>query len=67
MVTQGKLFAAIESGNETQFNNLCTVPQTGMLFIANENTKIQTHYIPVCLIRYDIFHLSLIKYMINMS
>lgn len=49
---QGKLFAAIESGNETQFNNLCSVPKTGMLFIANENSKIQTHYIPVCLIIY---------------
>lgn len=45
---QGKLFAVIESGNETEFNNLCVIPQTGMLFIANENTKIQTHYIPVC-------------------
>uniref|UniRef100_A0A2S2PPP6 Nucleolar protein 10 n=1 Tax=Schizaphis graminum TaxID=13262 RepID=A0A2S2PPP6_SCHGA len=42
----GKLFAALESGNETQFNNLCVIPQTGMMFIANENTKIQTHYIP---------------------
>lgn len=41
------MFAALESGNETQFNNLCVVPHTGMLFIANENTKIQTHYIPV--------------------
>lgn len=47
---QGKLFAAIESGNETQFNNLCVIPQTGMLFIANESTKIQTHYIPVSII-----------------
>ncbi|XP_050529518.1 nucleolar protein 10 [Daktulosphaira vitifoliae] len=42
----GKLFSAIESGNDTQFNNLCVVPNTGMLFIANENSKIQTHYIP---------------------
>lgn len=49
---QGKLFAAIESGNETQFNNLCSVPKTGMLFIANENSKIQTHYIPVFILYY---------------
>jgi len=48
LIIQGKLFAALESGNDTQFNNLCVIPQTGMMFIANENTKIQTHYIPVC-------------------
>lgn len=48
LITQGKLFVAIESGNDTQFNNLCIIPQTGILFIANESTKIQTYYIPVC-------------------
>ncbi|VVC44623.1 Hypothetical protein CINCED_3A023654 [Cinara cedri] len=42
----GKLFVALESGNDTQFNNLCIIPQTGILFIANESTKIQTYYIP---------------------
>lgn len=41
---QGTLFTSIEAS--TEFNNLCTVPQTGLLFIANENTKIQTYYIP---------------------
>lgn len=25
---------------------MCVVPNTGLLFIANENTKIQTYYIP---------------------
>lgn len=49
---QGKLFSVIESGNETEFNNLCVIPETGMLFIANENTKIQTYYIPVCIVNY---------------
>lgn len=54
LVIQGKLFAALESGNDTQFNNLCVIPQTGMMFIANENTKIQTHYIPVGFLLYSL-------------
>ncbi|CAG9853709.1 unnamed protein product [Phyllotreta striolata] len=41
---QGKLFTSIESSVE--YNNLCTVPNTGLLFLANENPKIQTYYIP---------------------
>ncbi|XP_044267259.1 nucleolar protein 10 [Tribolium madens] len=40
----GKLFTSIEAS--TEFNNLCVVPKTGLFFIANENTKIQTYYIP---------------------
>lgn len=30
----------------SHFNNLCVVPETGLLFIANESPKIQTYYIP---------------------
>ncbi|KRT79133.1 hypothetical protein AMK59_6416, partial [Oryctes borbonicus] len=40
----GKLYTSIEAS--TEFNNLCIVPNTGLLFIANENTKIQSYYIP---------------------
>ncbi|KAK9888756.1 hypothetical protein WA026_000981 [Henosepilachna vigintioctopunctata] len=39
-----KQYTSIEAS--TEFNNLCIVPDTGLLFIANENTKIQTYYIP---------------------
>nr|CAD7444433.1 unnamed protein product [Timema bartmani] len=41
----GKLFTSIEA-SETKFHSLCVVPNTGMMFIANENTKILTYYIP---------------------
>nr|XP_023019501.1 nucleolar protein 10 [Leptinotarsa decemlineata] len=40
----GKAYTSIESSAD--FNNLCTVPNTGLLFIANEGAKIQTYYIP---------------------
>ncbi|RZC43106.1 nucleolar protein 10 [Asbolus verrucosus] len=40
----GKLYTSVEAS--TEFNNLCVVPNTGLFFIANENTKIQTYYIP---------------------
>lgn len=40
----GKLYTSIEA--QSDFNNLCVVPNTGMLFIANENAKMQTYYIP---------------------
>jgi ribosome biogenesis protein ENP2 len=40
----GKLYTSIEAS--TEFNNLCVVPKTGLFFIANENTKIKTYYIP---------------------
>lgn len=41
---QGKLYTSIEAEND--FNDLCIIPDTGMVLIANENTKIQTYYIP---------------------
>lgn len=40
----GKLFTSIEAS--TAFNNLCVVPNSGMLFMATENTKMQSYYIP---------------------
>ena len=40
----GKMFTSIEG--KSDFNDLCFVKNTGMLFIANENTKILTYYIP---------------------
>lgn len=40
----GKLFTSIEATSD--FNNLCYIPNSGMMFIANENTKILTYYIP---------------------
>jgi len=30
----------------TDFNDLCLVPNTGMMFMANEDKKMQTYYIP---------------------
>lgn len=44
-VMQGKLFTSVEA--TADFNGLCLVPSTGMIFAANEDTKIQTYYIPV--------------------
>ncbi|XP_023703334.1 nucleolar protein 10 isoform X2 [Cryptotermes secundus] len=40
----GKLFTSIEAAAD--FNGLCLVPNTGMIFAANEDPKIQTYYIP---------------------
>ncbi|XP_044014540.1 nucleolar protein 10 [Aphidius gifuensis] len=40
----GKIFTTIQS--EVDFNDLCIVPDTGMLFMANEAPKMQTYYIP---------------------
>ncbi|XP_015515653.1 nucleolar protein 10 [Neodiprion lecontei] len=40
----GKLYTSIEA--QADFNNMCVVPNTGMMFIANEDTKLQTYYIP---------------------
>ena len=42
---QGKAFTSVEPG--TALNDLCLVPDTGMLFLANEAPKILTYYIPV--------------------
>lgn len=41
---QGKLFTSIETS--VDFNNLCVVPNSGLFFIANENPKILTYYVP---------------------
>ncbi|XP_041358765.1 nucleolar protein 10-like isoform X2 [Gigantopelta aegis] len=40
----GKAFTAIEPG--TDLNDLCQVPSSGLLFMANEAPKIMTYYIP---------------------
>ncbi|KAG7212660.1 hypothetical protein KM043_012941 [Ampulex compressa] len=40
----GKLYTSIEA--QHAFNDMCVIPNTGMFFIANENTKMQTYYIP---------------------
>ena len=45
LMMQGKLFTSVEAAAD--FNGLCLVPNTGMVFAANEDTKIQTYYIPV--------------------
>uniref|UniRef100_A0A1B6EAU7 Uncharacterized protein n=1 Tax=Clastoptera arizonana TaxID=38151 RepID=A0A1B6EAU7_9HEMI len=42
----GKLFTSIEAGGSTQFNNLCSVPNSGLMFIANESNKLHSYYIP---------------------
>lgn len=41
---QGKIYTSVEAS--TEFNNLCTIANSGLFFLANENTKIQTYYIP---------------------
>ncbi|XP_044727447.1 nucleolar protein 10 [Chrysoperla carnea] len=40
----GKIFTSIEAS--TEFNDLCVVPNSGMMFMATENTKMQSYYIP---------------------
>ncbi|KAH0946862.1 hypothetical protein HN011_009455 [Eciton burchellii] len=40
----GKLYTSIEAQHD--FNDLCVIPNTGMLLMANETTKMQTYYIP---------------------
>ncbi|XP_047370643.1 nucleolar protein 10 isoform X2 [Vespa velutina] len=40
----GKLYTSIEA--ENYFNDLCVIPNSGMVLIANENNKMQTYYIP---------------------
>lgn len=42
--TTGKQMAYIES--TANFNDFCTVPNTGMFFFAQEDVKMQTFYIP---------------------
>lgn len=45
VILQGKPFTSIEPG--VGLNDLCIVPDTGLLFMANEAPKMQTYYIPV--------------------
>ncbi|ENN72903.1 hypothetical protein HUJ04_003214 [Dendroctonus ponderosae] len=40
----GKLYTSIDSS--IGFNNLCIVPNSGLFFMAQESTKIQTYFIP---------------------
>uniref|UniRef100_A0A146LVV4 Nucleolar protein 10 n=2 Tax=Lygus hesperus TaxID=30085 RepID=A0A146LVV4_LYGHE len=42
----GKIFTSIEAGQDTMFNSLCHVPNSGLIFMANESPKIQAYYIP---------------------
>jgi len=42
----GEAFTSVEG--ESQLNDLCLIPNTGMFFIANEDKKILSYYIPVC-------------------
>ena len=42
---QGKPYTSIEPG--TELNDVCIVPDTGLLFMANEAPKMLTYYIPV--------------------
>ncbi|BES94766.1 Nucleolar protein [Nesidiocoris tenuis] len=42
----GKIFTTIEAGNDTMFNSLCHVPNSGLIFMANEAPKIRAYYIP---------------------
>lgn len=38
------MYTSIEAQHD--FNDMCVIPNTGMVLIANENTKMQTFYIP---------------------
>ncbi|ODN02846.1 Nucleolar protein 10 [Orchesella cincta] len=40
----GEPFTSVEG--EAKFNDICVVPNTGMFFLANEDKKMQTYYIP---------------------
>lgn len=40
----GKAYTSIESDNE--LNDVCTYPGSGLMFMANEQVKMQVHYIP---------------------
>ncbi|XP_014206073.1 nucleolar protein 10 [Copidosoma floridanum] len=43
----GKIYTFIEAAEaQSAFNDLCIVPNTGLMFIANESPKIQSYYIP---------------------
>lgn len=42
--TSGKQIAYIES--ESKFNDMCTIPNSGMMFFAQQTSKMLTYYIP---------------------
>uniref|UniRef100_A0A6M2DIP1 Putative nucleolar protein 10 n=1 Tax=Xenopsylla cheopis TaxID=163159 RepID=A0A6M2DIP1_XENCH len=44
MASSGKQYTAIESNSD--LNSLCVVPNSGLFFMANEDTKMLTYYIP---------------------
>ena len=48
LYSQGKAFTAVEPG--TNLNDLCLVPGSGLMFMANEAPKVLTYYIPVSII-----------------
>lgn len=45
ILNKGKPFTSIEPGSG--LNSLCLVPNSGMIFMANEAPKILVYYIPV--------------------
>src|SRR6218665_1545638 len=47
MFAQGKPYTSIQS--ELKLNDVCLVPNSGMIFIANESPKILIYFIPVSL------------------
>ena len=48
---QGKPFTSIEPG--TNLNNMCILPNSGLMFLAHEAPKMLTYYIPVsCIVLY---------------
>lgn len=44
--SNGNLFTSVQAVENSKFNDLCIIPNTGMFFLANEEAKIQTYYIP---------------------
>jgi hypothetical protein len=46
---KGKPYTSIEPGSG--INNLCVVPNSGMIFMANEAPKMLVYYIPVIIFK----------------
>ena len=44
-VLQGKPYTSIQP--ESDLNSMCLVPESGLIFIANEAPKILSYYVPV--------------------
>ncbi|XP_034945328.1 nucleolar protein 10 [Chelonus insularis] len=42
----GKLYTSIQASEQADFNDMCTIPKTGMFFFANESPQMSTYYIP---------------------